>query len=95
MHFNRERYGNFTVKHFHEHLVRRHGYKLCYTVTRLSLQAGGLVAKAKRRPHSVRQDTFPCILPRNTLCNATQIFEIACVAPRAVPDSSSPIVEPA
>jgi len=45
----RERYGDFTVKHFHEHLVRRHDYKLCYTVTRLSLQAAGLVAKAKRR----------------------------------------------
>lgn len=45
----RERYGDFTVKHFHEQLVRRHGYKLCYTVTRLSLQAAGLVAKARRR----------------------------------------------
>jgi hypothetical protein len=45
----RERYGDFTVKHFHEHLVKRHGYKLSYTVTRLSLQAAGLVAKAKRR----------------------------------------------
>jgi len=45
----RERYGDFTVKHFHEQLVRRHGYRLCYTVTRLSLQAAGLVAKAKRR----------------------------------------------
>jgi hypothetical protein len=45
----RERYDDFTVKHFHEQLVRRHHYKLCYTVTRLSLQAAGLVAKAKRR----------------------------------------------
>jgi hypothetical protein len=45
----RELYGDFTVKHFHEHLVRRHGYKLGYTVTRLSLQAAGLVARAKRR----------------------------------------------
>jgi len=45
----RDLYGDFTVKHFHEQLVRRHGYKLCYTVTRLSLQAAGLVAKAKRR----------------------------------------------
>jgi hypothetical protein len=44
-----ELYGDFTVKHFHEHLVRRHGYKLGYTVTRLSLQGAGLVAKAKRR----------------------------------------------
>jgi len=45
----RERYGDFTVKHFHEQLVRRHNYKLCYTVTRLSLQSAGLVPKAKRR----------------------------------------------
>jgi hypothetical protein len=45
----RERYSDFTVKHFHEQLVRRHNYKLCYTVTRLSLQAAGLFAKAKRR----------------------------------------------
>lgn len=45
----RQQYCDFTVKHFHEQLVRRHGYKLCYTVTRLSLQAAGLVAKAKRR----------------------------------------------
>src|SRR5207244_8468670 len=28
---------------FHEQLVRRHGYKLCYTVTRLSLQAAAPV----------------------------------------------------
>ena len=45
----RERYSDFTVKHFHEHLVKRHNYKLCYTVTRMSLQAAGLVKKAKRR----------------------------------------------
>ena len=45
----RECYGDFTVKHFHEQLVRRHNYKLCYTVTKLSLQAAGLVPKAKRR----------------------------------------------
>ena len=45
----RERYGDFTVKHFHEQMVKRHNYKLCYTVTKLSLQAAGLVAKAKRR----------------------------------------------
>ena len=42
-------YAEFTVKHFHEQLVKRHNYKLCYTVTKLSLQAAGLVAKAKRR----------------------------------------------
>lgn len=45
----REEYADFTVKHFHEELRRRHGYRLGYTVTRLSLQSAGLVAKAKRR----------------------------------------------
>jgi hypothetical protein len=45
----RERYSDFTVKHFHEQLLRRHHYKLSYTVTRLSLQSAGLVVKAKRR----------------------------------------------
>ena len=28
-----ERYSEFTVKHFHEQLVKRHDYKLGYTVT--------------------------------------------------------------
>ena len=44
-----EMYGGFTVKHFHEKLVKQHGYKLCYTVTRLALQRAGLVRPAKRR----------------------------------------------
>lgn len=56
----RERYGDFTVKHFHEQLVRRHNYRLCYTVTRLSLQAAGLVAKAKRRgAHRKKRERRP------------------------------------
>src|SRR5271155_6245335 len=45
----RERYNDFTVKHFHEQLVKRHDYKLCYTVTRLALQGAGLVRPAPRR----------------------------------------------
>jgi transposase len=45
----RERYEGFTVKHFHEQLVKRHNYKLGYTVTRLSLQSAGLVKPAPRR----------------------------------------------
>ena len=44
-----EMYGGFTVKHFHEQLVERHGYRLGYTVTRLALQAAGLVKRAPRR----------------------------------------------
>lgn len=38
-----DRYRDFTVKHFHEKLVREHDYKPCYTVTRLALQSAGLV----------------------------------------------------
>jgi len=41
----REGFADFTTKHFHEELMRRHNYKLDYTVTRLSLQAAGLVAR--------------------------------------------------
>jgi hypothetical protein len=44
-----ERYRDFTVKHFHEQLVKRHNYKLSYTVTRLALQGAGLVRPQKRR----------------------------------------------
>jgi hypothetical protein len=44
-----ERYRDFTVKHFHEQLQKRHAYKLSYTVTRLALQSAGLVAPQKRR----------------------------------------------
>jgi len=45
----RDRYGDFTVKHFHEQLVKRHGYKLGYTLTKLWLQRSGLVKPAKGR----------------------------------------------
>jgi hypothetical protein len=56
----RELYSDFTVKHFHEQLQRRHGYKLGYTVTRLSLQGAGLVARAKRRgAHRKRRPRRP------------------------------------
>ena len=44
-----EMYAGFTAKHFHEHLQERHGYRLGYTVTRLMLQAAGLVKRAPRR----------------------------------------------
>lgn len=45
----REEYADFTVKHFHEELQKRHHYTLGYTVTRLALQSAGLVVKAARR----------------------------------------------
>jgi transposase len=45
----RDKYADFTVKHFHEHLTKRHNYKLGYTVTKLHLQRAGLVGRAPRR----------------------------------------------
>ena len=41
----RDKYADFTVKHFHEQLQKRHGYVLGYTVTKLALHAGGLGAE--------------------------------------------------
>jgi len=45
----RDKYADFTVKHFHEQLQKRHGYVLGYTVTKLALHAAGLVRKAPGR----------------------------------------------
>jgi transposase len=45
----REDYADFTVKHFHEQLTKRHNDRLGYTVTRLALHAAGLVKPAPRR----------------------------------------------
>ena len=43
------RYGDFSVKHFNEQLVRNHGFRWGYTWTKNTLQAAGQVKKAKRR----------------------------------------------
>ena len=45
----REHYADFTVKHFHEQLVKRHDWRLGYTVTKLHLHRSGLVKPAPRR----------------------------------------------
>jgi transposase len=45
----KDKYSDFTVKHFHEQLVQRHNYMLGYTVTKLALQAAGLVRRAPGR----------------------------------------------
>src|SRR5271156_6493890 len=45
----RDLYRGFTVKHFHEHLAKRHGYTLGYTVTKLHLHRAGLVVPARTR----------------------------------------------
>ena len=45
----RDLYRGFTVKHFHEQLLKRHNYGLGYTVTKLHLQREGLMQRAKTR----------------------------------------------
>ena len=45
----RERYQGFTVKHFHEHLVKDHGFGWGYTWLKLHLQWTGLAPKAPRK----------------------------------------------
>jgi transposase len=45
----RDIYRGFTVKHFHEHLGKRHNYTLGYTVTKLHLHRAGLVQPATKR----------------------------------------------
>src|SRR5258708_14219366 len=58
----RENYGGFTVKHFHEQLVKRHDYKLGYTVTKVHLQRAGLVRVApKRSAHRKKRPRRPMI----------------------------------
>jgi transposase len=45
----RQRYQGFTAKHFHEHLVKDHGFAWGYTWTKLHLQSKGLLPKAPRK----------------------------------------------
>lgn len=55
----REEYKDFSVKHFHEHAVEKHGLEISYTWTRMVLQAAGIVEKApgrgKHRRHRERR----------------------------------------
>lgn len=56
----RTRYWDFTVKHFHEHLVRHHGFEYGYTWTKRVLQGAGLVNRAPRRgAHRKRRPRRP------------------------------------
>ena len=56
----RDRYADYSVRHFHETLVREHNYTLCYTVTRLALQSAGLVRKATLRgKHRKKRERRP------------------------------------
>ena len=56
----REKYCDFSVKHFHEKLQEEHGITLSYTWVKLALQGAGLVAKApKRGVHRRRRERRP------------------------------------
>jgi transposase len=58
----RSHYVGFTVKHFHEQLVKRHGYKLGYTVTKVHLHRSGLVVAAtKRSAHRKKRPRRPMV----------------------------------
>ena len=52
----------WNVKHFHEHLQRRHHFRWGYTWTKLQLQAAGLVDRSGRRgPHRRKRPRKPCV----------------------------------
>jgi len=56
----RDKYADFTVKHFHEQLAKRHGYLLGYTVTKRALHLAGLVRAApKRSAHRKKRPRRP------------------------------------
>ena len=58
----RDKYSDFTVKHFHEQLVKRHGYQLGYTVTKVHLHRAGLVRPAvKRSAHRKKRPRRPLV----------------------------------
>ncbi len=58
----RELYRGFTVKHFHEQLLKRHDYVLGYTVTQLHLHRAGLVQQAqKRSAHRKKRPRRPMV----------------------------------
>jgi transposase len=56
----RERYFDFSVRHFHEKLCEEHGIELSYTWVKLVLQGAGLVEKARQRGvHRRRRERRP------------------------------------
>jgi transposase len=58
----RDLYRGFTVTHFHERLIKHHGYRLGYTVTKLHLHGAGLVQKAtKRSAHRKKRPRRPMV----------------------------------
>lgn len=58
----REKYYDFSVRHFHEKLSEEHGFQLSYSWVKLALQGAGLVAKAPQRGrHRRKRERRPMI----------------------------------
>jgi transposase len=57
----RTQYRGWNVKHFHEHLEKRHGFLWSYTWTKTQLQLSGLIERAPRRgAHRRKRERKPC-----------------------------------
>ncbi|MGB0906874.1 MAG: ISNCY family transposase [Maricaulaceae bacterium] len=57
----RTHYMGWTVKHFHDHLVKRHSFNWGYTWTKTQLQVAGLVLKAPHKgKHRRKRERRPC-----------------------------------
>lgn len=57
----RRDHAGWSVKHFHEHLVKRHNFGWGYTWTKTQLHTAGLVERAKRRgAHRRKRPRKPC-----------------------------------
>ena len=57
----RTHYRGWNVKHFHEQLVKHHGFRWGYTWTKTQLHTAGLVDRAKRRgAHRRKRPRKPC-----------------------------------
>ena len=55
----RTRYSGFTAKHFHEHLVERHGFAWGYTWTKTFLQSKGLLETGRASRGASAQAAAP------------------------------------
>lgn len=57
----RTHYLGWNVKHFHEHLEKRHSFSWGYTWTKTQLQVSGLIERAPRRgAHRRKRERKPC-----------------------------------
>lgn len=58
----RSDYRGWNVKHFHEHLIARHGFTLSYSLVKNRLQAADLVEAERRQGgHRRKRERKPCV----------------------------------